>query len=57
MLGLTAPQCLAYLRDNLYFYLGPSEQRGLELFYARAVHLGLAHAGVDLGFGNCPTSG
>jgi chorismate dehydratase len=57
LLGLTAPQCLAYLRDNLYFYLGPSEQRGLELFYARAVQLGLAQAGVDLGFGNCPTTG
>ncbi len=56
-LGLTAPQCLAYLRDNLYFFLGPREQRGLELFYNRAVHLGLAHAGVNLGFGNCPTSG
>jgi chorismate dehydratase len=61
-LGLTGPQCLAYLRDNLYFYLGPGEQRGLELFYTHAVELGLAPAGVDLGvancgLGNCPTSG
>ncbi len=32
-LGLTRPQCLSYLRDNLHFYLGPREQRGLELFY------------------------
>ncbi len=23
-LGLTRPQCLSYLRDNLYFYLGPA---------------------------------
>lgn len=31
-LGLSRPQCLAYLRDNLYFYLGPREQAGLERF-------------------------
>jgi chorismate dehydratase len=55
-LGLTRPQCLSYLRDNLYFYLGPREQRGLELFYARAARLELAPQGVDLGFGHCPTT-
>ena len=49
-LGLTQPQCLSYLRDNLYFYLGPREQRGLELFYDRAVSMGLAPAGADFGF-------
>jgi chorismate dehydratase len=52
-LGLTVPQCLSYLRDNLYFYLGPREQRGLELFYQRSASLGLAPAGVDLGLKNC----
>jgi chorismate dehydratase len=52
-LGLTVPQCLSYLRDNLYFYLGAREQRGLELFYQRSAALGLAPAGVDLGFKNC----
>ena len=31
-LGLTRPECLAYLRDNLHFYLGPREQHGLHLF-------------------------
>lgn len=31
-LGLTQPECLAYLRDNLHFYLGPEEHRGMELF-------------------------
>ncbi len=36
-LGLTRPQCLTYLRDNLYFYLGPRELGGLDLFYRRAV--------------------
>ena len=33
--GLTVPQCLAYLRDNLYFYLGDEERRGLQLFYRK----------------------
>jgi chorismate dehydratase len=51
-LGLTRPQCLSYLRDNLHFYFGPREQRGLELFYNRAVQMGLAPAGVNFGFSN-----
>ena len=38
-LGLTVPQCLSYLRDNLYFYLGPRERRGLELFRQKAMEL------------------
>jgi len=41
-IGLSPAECLAYLRDNLYFYLGPREQRGLELFYRHAAALGLA---------------
>ncbi len=40
-LGLTQPQCLSYLRDNLNFYFGADERRGLELFHARAARLGL----------------
>ena len=40
--GLTYEQCLSYLRDNLYFFLGPREQRGLQLFRAHAMRLGLA---------------
>jgi chorismate dehydratase len=43
--GLTPTECLAYLRDNLYFYLGSREQRGLELFYRHAAELGLAPRG------------
>ncbi|HVX11146.1 MAG TPA: menaquinone biosynthesis protein [Pirellulales bacterium] len=31
-LGLSRPQCVSYLRDNLYFYLGDRERRGLERF-------------------------
>jgi chorismate dehydratase len=41
-LGLTVPQCLAYLRDHLHFYLGPREREGLQLFYNKAGALGLA---------------
>jgi chorismate dehydratase len=51
-LGLTRPQCLAYLQDNLHFYLGDREQRGLELFYEHAVSMGLAPTGVNLGCSN-----
>ncbi len=47
-LGLTVPQCLSYLRDNLYFYFGPRELRGLTLYYERAVRLGLAPLGANL---------
>jgi chorismate dehydratase len=52
-LGLTVPQCLSYLRDNLHFYLGPDELRGLTRFYQRARDLGLAPPGVDLEFDPC----
>ena len=56
-LGLTGPQCLSYLRDNLYFYLGARELRGLELFYRHAARLGLAPSGVEFGLDHCPTVG
>ncbi|MGE0609883.1 MAG: menaquinone biosynthetic enzyme MqnA/MqnD family protein [Pirellulales bacterium] len=42
VLGLTQPECLAYLRDNLYFHLGPDELRGLSHFQQLAAKLGLA---------------
>jgi chorismate dehydratase len=53
--GLTQPQCLGYLRDNLHFFFGPREQRGLGRFAELAARLGLApsaaaspaHVGVD----------
>ncbi len=48
-LGLTRPECLAYLRDYLYFYLGERELQGLALFHRYAVKLGLAPEGIDLG--------
>jgi chorismate dehydratase len=43
-LGLTVPQCVSYLRDNLHFYLGKQEHQGLTRFYNLAVKLGLAPA-------------
>jgi chorismate dehydratase len=39
---LTESECLSYLRDNLYFYLGARERKGLELFRHHAVALGMA---------------
>jgi chorismate dehydratase len=54
--GLTVPQCLSYLRDNLHFYLGPDEQAGLTKFYTLAVEMGLAPEGVNLGFEACTSA-
>jgi len=42
--GLTVPQCLGYLRDNLHYDLGADERAALALFRARAAALGLAPA-------------
>lgn len=39
--GLTQTECLAYLRDNLYFHFGEEQQRGLNLFRDRATHYDL----------------
>jgi chorismate dehydratase len=54
--GLTAPQCLSYLRDNLHFYFGPREQEGFARFYRHAAELGLAPEGVELGIDVCTSS-
>ena len=43
--GLTESQSLSYLRDNLHFYLGTRERKGLELFRHHAVALGMASVG------------
>ena len=42
--GLTVPQCLSYLRDNLHYDLGPREREALWLFQSRAATLSLAPA-------------
>ncbi|MFM7207846.1 MAG: menaquinone biosynthetic enzyme MqnA/MqnD family protein [Planctomycetaceae bacterium] len=39
--GLTVPQCLGYLRDNLHYHLGPRERESLDLFRLHAARLGL----------------
>jgi chorismate dehydratase len=39
--GLTVPQCLGYLRDNLHYDLGERELEALQLFRRLAVQLGL----------------
>jgi len=39
--GLTVPQCLGYLRDNLHFHLGSREWDALRLFRDKAAALGL----------------
>jgi chorismate dehydratase len=57
LLGLTKPECLSYLRDNLYFYLGPRELRGLEMYYRLAHKLELAPPGVEIGFSDCQSAG
>jgi chorismate dehydratase len=40
--GLTVPQCLSYLRDNLHYDLGPRERESLDLFRRYAARHGLA---------------
>jgi chorismate dehydratase len=46
--GLTVPQCLSYLRDNLHYELGPRERSALARFYRHASALALAPPGVDM---------
>ena len=49
-IGLSDEQCYRYLRNNLHFYLGSREYRGLELFYQQAACLEMAPQGMDLSF-------
>jgi chorismate dehydratase len=56
-LGLTEPECLGYLRDNLHFTLGSEERDGLERFYQLAAELNLAPQGIDLGLRHRKTAG
>jgi chorismate dehydratase len=46
--GLTVPQCLGYLRDNLHYELGLREREALSAFYRHAVTLELAPTGLDV---------
>jgi chorismate dehydratase len=44
--GLTVPQCLGYLRDNLHYHLGAAERQALERFRVLAAGLGLVPAAI-----------
>ena len=46
--GLTVPQCLSYLRDNLHYELGPRERAALVRVYRHAETIALAPAGFDV---------
>ena len=48
--GLTVPQCLGYLRDNLHYELGPREYEAISRFRGLAATMGLlgeSHAPAD----------
>lgn len=46
--GLTVPQCLSYLRDNLHYELGSRERAALVRFYRHAESLALAPSSFDI---------
>ncbi len=39
--GLTVPQCLSYLRDNLHYKIGPAERDAIGRFHDLTHSLGL----------------
>ena len=45
-----------YLKENLYFHLGPRQRSGLQLFCNNAIELGLAPATGEFQFYDCQTS-
>ena len=49
--GLTVPQCLGYLRDNLHYELGPREHEAISRFRGLAATMGL------LGESSAPAGG
>jgi len=53
--GLTVPQCLSYLRDNLHYELGPRERAALARFYRHAETMTLAPAGFDVAVSLAPS--
>ena len=55
--GLSDEQCLAYLRDNLHFRLGPRQREGLELFYRKALDSNLVREGWELRSYDCSALG
>lgn len=55
-LGLTVPECITYLRDNLHFYLGPPEQQAIALFARLAGEMGFTPEGAELGLPHCKSA-
>jgi chorismate dehydratase len=55
--GMSETACRSYLCDNLNFYFGPRERRGLEFFYHQAVRLGLAPPNRELRVDDCDVAG
>ncbi len=49
-IGIPESECLAYLRDNLEFHLGPRQRQAVERYFALAGRHALAPAGVKLRF-------
>jgi len=52
--GLTVPQCLSYLSENLHYHLGPREQEALRSFRELASALGLIPAGRGVALASVP---
>ena len=53
--GLTVPQCLSYLRDNLHYELGLRERAALARFYRHAETMALAPEGFDVALSLAPS--
>lgn len=53
---LTLEQTTGYLRDNLHFYLGDGERRGLELYFRLAKELGLVATDSGIRSYDCQTT-
>jgi chorismate dehydratase len=53
--GMTVPQCVSYLRDNLHFHLGSREKEGLAKFRRHAAHLGLCPPATTVRLHDCST--
>jgi len=54
--GLSVEQTIRYLRDNLHFYLGSGESRGLDLYFRLATELGLVTTDRSFRSHDCPTT-
>ncbi len=51
--GMSVEQATCYLRDNLHFYLGHRERRGLELYFRLATELGLVARDLGCSSNDC----